>query len=253
MTPLNLPNPYAQCLTNFTPPHVHSDCAVVGSSDGLRILPMGQLIDRHRTVWRINNAPTVGFEAWVGHQTDVRLINHVSVDVWTKKIPSKVEGRGMHRGREFPIELCTHQRCLLVDTGKEHLLQMRKLRLERPNVTIKAVVGLRKAVSRCMPQRGSHSAGCLAVILAQRYCETPVHIYGFMPHCCDRRHAGAYKWPKMNYKYSHTNQTAGICCSSGREAMDIEFNHYVTMEHKGLVKMHPPGGIWRPIASRRKL
>jgi len=48
----------------------------------------------------------------------------------------------------------------------------------------------------------------------------------------------------MNYKYSHTNQTKWVCCASGRERMDIEFDDYRELERRGVVKMHPPGGIY---------
>ncbi|KAK3278155.1 hypothetical protein CYMTET_13889, partial [Cymbomonas tetramitiformis] len=47
-------------------------CAVVSSSSGLLGKGYGSSIDRHEVVFRMNNAPTKGFEADVGNKTHVR-------------------------------------------------------------------------------------------------------------------------------------------------------------------------------------
>ena len=41
----------------------------------------------------MNNAPTRGYETIVGARTDVRIINHVTVDVWMGKLRAKGEAR----------------------------------------------------------------------------------------------------------------------------------------------------------------
>ena len=50
-------------------------CAVVGSSDRLRLHGKhGALIDGHQCVFRVNHAPTAGFEDYVGRKTTHRVI-----------------------------------------------------------------------------------------------------------------------------------------------------------------------------------
>uniref|UniRef100_A0A061R566 beta-galactoside alpha-(2,6)-sialyltransferase n=1 Tax=Tetraselmis sp. GSL018 TaxID=582737 RepID=A0A061R566_9CHLO len=62
--PADLPD-----LFNFT------TCAVVGS--GLKLLKQrrGREIDAHGTIFRSNQAPTKGFEQFVGSRTDIRVTN----------------------------------------------------------------------------------------------------------------------------------------------------------------------------------
>eukprot|EP00061_Rhincodon_typus_P006003 g26176.t1 len=45
----------------------------------------GSVIDRTACVWRMNNAPTAGFEADVGTRTSVRVVSHTSVPLLRQK------------------------------------------------------------------------------------------------------------------------------------------------------------------------
>ena len=50
-------------------------CAVVGSSDRLRLHgKRGAVIDGHQCVFRVNHAPTSGYEGYVGRKTTHRVI-----------------------------------------------------------------------------------------------------------------------------------------------------------------------------------
>lgn len=42
---------------------------------------------------RVNNAPTRGYEGWVGSRTDIRVLNHVTLDVWMGFLADKHESR----------------------------------------------------------------------------------------------------------------------------------------------------------------
>ena len=75
------------------------------------------------------------------------------------------------------------------------------------------------------------STGLLAVLFALSVCEQPVDLYGFWPFCCTA-HGG---WPRMNYKYAHTNRTQFVCCSKHREKFEVEFGFYRSLERLGLV------------------
>ena len=85
------------------------------------------------------------------------------------------------------------------------------------------------------------STGLLAVLFALSVCEQPVDLYGFWPFCCTA-HGG---WPRMNYKYAHTNRTQFVCCSKHREKFEVEFGFYRSLERVGLVRLHskPPSAM----------
>jgi len=52
-----------------------TSCAVVGSSGRLRNASYGTEIDEHEAVFRMNDAPTVGYGAAVGRRTTYRVVN----------------------------------------------------------------------------------------------------------------------------------------------------------------------------------
>ena len=58
-------------------------CAVVGNSQRLFRLEWGK-IGEHSAVIRMNNAPTVGFEQFVGNKTTLRTLN----SIWTQRYSS---------------------------------------------------------------------------------------------------------------------------------------------------------------------
>lgn len=50
-------------------------CAVIGSSGAVKGLQLGAEIDAHDAVIRFNEAPTKGYEKWVGSKTTLRIQN----------------------------------------------------------------------------------------------------------------------------------------------------------------------------------
>ena len=52
-----------------------STCAVIGGSGNVRAHRFGKQIDAASAVIRFNDAPVLGFEAWVGHNTSLRIQN----------------------------------------------------------------------------------------------------------------------------------------------------------------------------------
>lgn len=183
-------------------PFAGAECAVVGSSDLLRLFPMGDEIDRHPIVLRINQAPTRGFESFVGVHTTVRLANHVMSDNWNGKLKPKA-GEFIGNGSEYPRDLCgtnTSAMCITTDHPTHHTM----------------------FATLPQPCGEAASTGRVAVAMALRVCNV-VSVYGFFPDCCKPHNT----WlPGLNYKYYHTNLSNWVCCHGGRENMHAELSAY---------------------------
>ncbi|XP_031231766.1 alpha-N-acetylgalactosaminide alpha-2,6-sialyltransferase 3 isoform X3 [Mastomys coucha] len=59
-------------------------CAVVSNSGQMVGQKVGEEIDHASCIWRMNNAPTKGFEEDVGYMTMVRVVSHTSVPLLLK-------------------------------------------------------------------------------------------------------------------------------------------------------------------------
>ena len=55
--------------------HMFDTCAVIGSSGTVKRRELGEEIDAHDAVFRFNEAPTEGYQRWVGNKTTVRIQN----------------------------------------------------------------------------------------------------------------------------------------------------------------------------------
>ena len=75
--------PLAALPTATPPPQIHSfeRCALVGNAQRMLLRESGREIDAHDVVLRLNNAPTIGYERFVGSRTTHRLINNQ----WTRE------------------------------------------------------------------------------------------------------------------------------------------------------------------------
>ena len=181
-------------------------CAVVGSSDILRLVPQGSLIDRHALVWRVNNAPTVGFEMSAGRRTSVRVVNHVPVEKWLLRDHNRSALLATRDGREYDRYLCAP------DEGIEHgcvlsrvaggaangrlQQELRDYRAAHPTHQLTLMNRrMHEYGARCNREIGGNtpSAGLLTVLLALSVCDTPVSLFGFWPFCC---HARALAGPR---------------------------------------------------------
>ncbi|XP_021013554.1 alpha-N-acetylgalactosaminide alpha-2,6-sialyltransferase 3 isoform X2 [Mus caroli] len=59
-------------------------CAIVSNSGQMVGQKVGEEIDHASCIWRMNNAPTKGFEEDVGYMTMVRVVSHTSVPLLLK-------------------------------------------------------------------------------------------------------------------------------------------------------------------------
>ncbi|XP_052468870.1 alpha-N-acetylgalactosaminide alpha-2,6-sialyltransferase 3 [Carassius gibelio] len=68
-------------------------CSIVSSSGQMLGRKAGAEIDQSSCIWRMNSAPTRGFERDVGHRTDLRVVSHTSVPLLIQK-PQHFFGQG---------------------------------------------------------------------------------------------------------------------------------------------------------------
>ncbi|XP_071780470.1 alpha-N-acetylgalactosaminide alpha-2,6-sialyltransferase 3 isoform X2 [Centroberyx gerrardi] len=68
-------------------------CSIVSSSGQMLGQAAGPQIDRSSCIWRMNNAPTRGFEQDVGRRTTLRVVSHTSVPLLLQK-PQYFFGQG---------------------------------------------------------------------------------------------------------------------------------------------------------------
>ena len=230
-------------------------CAVVGSADILHIGPAhGKEIDSHDLVWRINNAPTASFERIVGSRTSFRVVNHVPIDKWVLRATNRSALLRTVDGAEYESLQCRSGEADAVEMGcvlslvnsQPHFSKTAAAyrRLYPSHQLIPMSGALQRAGNRCSSQLGGNapSGGLLTVLLALAVCDSPVSLFGFWPFCC-KPHRGL---PAMNYKYSQGNRTAWVCCSRGRERMEVEFAFYERLHHRRLVTLHTVPALHQP-------
>ena len=70
-------------------------CAVVGNSGSLKLSRLGDAINTHDVVVRLNHSPVANFGRWVGTKTHVRVLN----TLWTKHY-----GQGRYKDLNLPLE-----------------------------------------------------------------------------------------------------------------------------------------------------
>ena len=217
-------------------------CAVVGSADVGFV--SGPFINKYDRVWRLNDAPTAGFEHLVGMKTTDRIINRVSLMVWSgqQHIEYK-EMREKHRRRAFDPSLCFKTVCQLLDRVEPLVLTTAKQR--HPNISVAFNGKLRKDATICGPNNIAsqpRSAGFVAVIAAMRTCRSPVHLFGFQSDCCNNH--------TRSYKYYHNERSKWVCCSKTRENMQIERSIFKRLESSGKVNMTVEGPRVPPTISK---
>ncbi|XP_051555657.1 alpha-N-acetylgalactosaminide alpha-2,6-sialyltransferase 3-like isoform X2 [Myxocyprinus asiaticus] len=81
-------------IPNQEPLKLHCEvCSIVSSSGQMLGREAGAEIDQSSCIWRMNNAPTRGFEIDVGRRTDLRVVSHTSVPLLIQK-PQHFFGQG---------------------------------------------------------------------------------------------------------------------------------------------------------------
>ena len=222
---------------------LHRSCAVVGSADLLRLAPRGAEIDRHEVVIRLNNAPTIGWESVVGSRTSVRVVNHVPLEKWIELANNHSSLAHTADGSEYNRLLCAPGAaslgCLVSRMHASATIQNTIAAYRErfgSHVVMLAGDALHRWSMACNAELGGStpSGGLLAVLLALATCSGPISLYGFWPFCCRRPTRSGVT---LNYKYFQGNRTRFVCCSRGRERMEVEYAFYELLAQRQLVRL----------------
>ena len=187
----------------------YKSCIVVGSGD--MVQPRGHLINTYETIFRMNDAPTIGFEDLVGNRTTIRLINKLSILTW---LGLKNHTLYVHKNaNRFDPNLCYFPtQCILTDTWKNAIAYVEMAKKRYPKLNLQIDTRPRKHAQLAL-RRQVVSQGFVAANLAKTLCHTTT-LVNYDPFCCKS---------SRNYKYYHTNASKFVCCSKGREPFELEF------------------------------
>ena len=183
-------------------------CAVVGSSPTLLNAPLGRSIDAAEAVFRVNEAPTRGYEEYAGTKTKIRLWGapagwhqgdaRGSSYVWGERPSSLPLG-----AEEFTVIKCPEKtsvcRCWddLGNRSRPAHPRLGPLVWERLRNLMRAETAA--AANYTYTVGKFPSTGALAVYLALQSCQWPVRLYGF-GNCSPSKAARyyGYRWRGMN-------------------------------------------------------
>uniref|UniRef100_A0A3B3TR94 alpha-N-acetylneuraminyl-2,3-beta-galactosyl-1,3-N-acetylgalactosaminide6-alpha-sialyltransferase n=1 Tax=Poecilia latipinna TaxID=48699 RepID=A0A3B3TR94_9TELE len=159
-------------------------CSIVSSSGQMLGQAAGAQIDRSPCIWRMNNAPTRGFENDVGRRTTLRVVSHTSVPLLLQK-PQHFFGQG----NDTVYVVWGPLRNMRKD-GKGIVYNMLRQASENyPHARIYATTEdrmnycdmvFKKETGKDRIQSGSYlSTGWFTLILAMDMCKE-IHIYGMI-------------------------------------------------------------------------
>mmetsp|Transcript_17576 Transcript_17576/g.38324 ORF Transcript_17576/g.38324 Transcript_17576/m.38324 type:complete len:543 (-) Transcript_17576:311-1939(-) len=99
-------------------------CAIVGNAGHLRLTEFGSSVDQHDVVIRLNAAPTVGYEKYVGTKTHVRVLNNAlakemsdRVRKWPKDMWERMMEPGVSLWMRATDECTDDLRAALIKAG----------------------------------------------------------------------------------------------------------------------------------------
>ncbi|XP_066481085.1 CMP-N-acetylneuraminate-beta-galactosamide-alpha-2,3-sialyltransferase 1 [Tiliqua scincoides] len=187
-------------------------CAVVGNSGNLNQSQYGQEIDNHDFVFRMNKAPTVGFESDVGSKTTHHFVypesyRELAENVSMVVIPFKI------------LDLCWVISALTTGTiNYTYVPVPSKIKANKDKILIYHPHFIKYVYDTWLQQQGRHpSTGFLSVIFALHICDE-VDLYGFGTDSKGNWH-----------HYWENNSFPGLFRVSGVHNGDFELNTTLTL------------------------
>ncbi|XP_069779039.1 alpha-N-acetylgalactosaminide alpha-2,6-sialyltransferase 3-like [Narcine bancroftii] len=158
-------------------------CSIISSSGQMLGMQLGAKIDQSECIWRMNNAPTRGFEKDVGSKTTVRVVSHTSTPLLLRQ-GAFLSGlntsfhifwgpqRNMRRDGKGIVYNMLRSISSRFPDAKIYTLTEEQMRF--CDVAFKQETGKDRVLS------GSYlSTGWFTFILAMEACDT-IHVYGMI-------------------------------------------------------------------------
>lgn len=173
----------AQSQFEGDPPPEYRSCALVGNSNRMLLHELGDEINKHDTVMRLNNAPTLGYERHVGNRTTHRLINNQ----WTTNYgapPSRLQRLPLEWNATLIVSRMAHAEYYAV----VEQVKLRRSDVKLVRMTHNAVVDSGEFLSTLKDRieesrgfkyagRGSPSSGLFGTWILLQLCDS-VTVYG---------------------------------------------------------------------------
>uniref|UniRef100_A0A4W3HU88 alpha-N-acetylneuraminyl-2,3-beta-galactosyl-1,3-N-acetylgalactosaminide6-alpha-sialyltransferase n=1 Tax=Callorhinchus milii TaxID=7868 RepID=A0A4W3HU88_CALMI len=181
-------------------------CSIVSSSGQMLGQKMGQDIDQSTCVWRMNNAPSKGFETDVGTRTTVRVVSHTSVPllfqkqqyffgeandtvyvIWGPYRNMRQDGKGIIYNMLWEI-VKSYPHAKIYVTTEDRMNHCDRI--------------FKRETGKDRVQSGSYlSTGWFTLVLAMDVCHK-IHIYGMInaTHCSLHRTEGYKRVPYHYYE-----------------------------------------------------
>ena len=237
----------AKLLPSTSPAPKLGTCAVVGNSGVLKLGRHGASIDRHDTVWRVNQAPVGGKEyaPIVGSRVTYRLLNskwstvYCEDGVYSDQVPGGTSNLARYlMGLEPPNATLVASRADVAAFDRLATAQRRR----RPDLNPTALLSSR-VISRARAwllsyndttQEISPSTGLLAVYVAMQLCDS-VSVYGFS--LVDSRWAVDMKKGAKRYHYFHRFHDSEQLRAHKHHAFAFEGEFLQNLDGRGVVRL----------------
>ncbi|XP_069795397.1 alpha-N-acetylgalactosaminide alpha-2,6-sialyltransferase 3 isoform X1 [Narcine bancroftii] len=241
-------------ITTQQPLRLHCDlCSIVSSSGQMLGQKAGKLIDQSTCVWRMNNAPSLGFETDVGTRTTVRVVSHTSVPLLQQK-----QLHYFGEGNETTYVIWGPYRNMRQDGRGATYNELRKLARKFPQAKIYLTTEERmKYCDRLFKQEtgkdrvlsGTYlSTGWFTLVLAMEVCPK-IHIFGMIndTYCSLHRAGGRRKVPYHYYEAGSRDECAEYIIHEnalygGHRFITEKAIFAKWAKHHNITFSHPPGG-----------
>ena len=177
-------------------------CAVVGSSGSLLDGALGREIDGHDIVLRFNNAPTVGYDAFVGSRSDVRILNSHATAAILQRC-AVITKQGLCEPTPNVSQCCPRGH-LVLNSGRDPIVDCFRRACGKPTApNVLPLLGKHTLVDvftkRLEPL--SIMSGIYGLVSALLLCSREVNLYGFSTGTASRVRSPSSRGPMGQYHY----------------------------------------------------
>lgn len=218
-------------------------CAIVGNGGGLKFSKYGQDIDGHDVVIRMNQAPTIGYEEYVGSKTTIRLLNRL----WSVNYALRYKFNMYKLQLEPGVSLISSRG---EDLAQNYLRLTKAMKALKRDTSVyvlnyKTVAYTRQALAayrNCLGAAGFSkfegggvpSSGLVAIMALKEVCRK-VNVYGFGQPVNKQGKKADYQY----YVWYGTERPVGNALS---HSFDAEFRLVKALAREGFISLCGPTG-----------